>query len=145
MASRRDTTARFMSFVDKDIDGCWLWTGGKTGNGYGQFWMDGKKTLAHRVSYTLMAGPIGDGLTIDHLCRVRECVNPSHLEVVTLRENCGRAINHNTVKTHCRNGHEYTPENTVIRFHPDGHNFRTCRACQRVSRRRGRAKSRNNT
>ena len=80
-------------YVNKDGDGgCWVWFGAQcTPNGYGQLYItvDGvkKKLYVHRVAYELVIGNIPDGLEIDHLCRVRNCVNPDHLEAVTHREN----------------------------------------------------------
>lgn len=68
---------------------CWLWNT-KRKDGYGQFGIEYKVKLPHRVAYELFIEPIPEGMTIDHLCRVRNCVNPDHLEVVTLKENCRR-------------------------------------------------------
>lgn len=67
--------------------GCWLWTGAVDFSGYGTAFYKRKQTRAHRASYEIHFGPIPNGLTIDHLCRVKCCVNPAHLEAVTLREN----------------------------------------------------------
>jgi hypothetical protein len=69
-----------------DAPGCWLWTG-VLANGYGRIKRGDKRLMAHRVSYELFRGPIPSGLTLDHLCRLRCCVNPWHLESVTMREN----------------------------------------------------------
>jgi hypothetical protein len=77
---------RFWSHVTKG-DGCWLWEG-QTITGYGRFKLpDGTHIMAHRFAYETTGAAIPDGLTIDHLCNVRACVNPSHLEPVTQGEN----------------------------------------------------------
>lgn len=99
-----------------DTGDCWLWTASLDSFGYGLFKVDRKTQKAHRWSYAYHVGPIPDGLTIDHLCRVRNCVRPDHLEAVTQKENTARAR-----KTHCIRGHEFTDGNT--------HWVRTCRAC----------------
>ena len=112
-------------------DECWNWTASLAQNGYGQFWLDGKLVLAHRVAYELMIGHIPEGQTIDHLCRNRKCENPRHLEPVTHRENVLRGVSpvaRNAVKTHCKKGHAYDLGNTYIR--PNG--GRDCRICRRV-------------
>ena len=107
--------------------GCWRWTGNLNGSGYGQYSAGGYNVLAHRMSYEIHVGPIPDGFTIDHLCRNHWCVNPAHFEVVTARENTLRGEGPtalNARKTHCKWGHEFTPENTYRRG-----NHRYCRAC----------------
>lgn len=121
-------TERFWSKIDKD-PGCWLWTGGVTGRGYGS-WRDPDRQshAAHRLAYELLVGPIPAGLTIDHLCRVKICVNPAHMELVTPGENIRRARQ----QTHCPQGHEYTPENN-IRAATCGHK---CRECHNAFRRK---------
>jgi hypothetical protein len=84
-----DLQERFWSKVDKSgPNGCWLWTASARGaSGYGQFYWNGSMVGAHRVAYELCKGPVPDGLSIDHLCCVRLCVNPDHLEAVTCAEN----------------------------------------------------------
>jgi HNH endonuclease len=115
-----------MAKVNK-TDGCWLWTGTTSHGGYGSFRMDGRQQGAHRVAYVLFRGPIPDGLTIDHLCRVPGCVNPDHLEAVTMRENTLRGVSkvaQQARKTHCLRGHPLSGDNLWVR---GGKRF--CRTC----------------
>lgn len=89
-------------------DGCWIWTASTDAHGYGRIGVKvepGKTALlsAHRLMYETTVGPIPDGLQLDHLCRTRACVNPSHLEPVTHAENMRRG---RLARTACRNGHE---------------------------------------
>jgi hypothetical protein len=122
--------------------GCWEWAGGRNQGGYGQIQTDGGLRVVHRVSYKLLTGPIPDGLTLDHLCRVRHCLNPAHLEAVSMRVNTlrGKTVPaFNAAKTNCLHGHEYTPENTYVT--PDGR--RQCRACMRIRQARRYREARN--
>lgn len=110
---------------------CWIWAGRLDPQGYGRHSWD----LAHRVAYERFMGPIPDGLTLDHLCRTPACVNPWHLEPVTLRENLLRGDTfqaRNAAKTHCKRGHPFDEENTYIT--PAG--WRSCRSCRREHHRR---------
>lgn len=118
------TLDRFWAKVEKTED-CWLWTASQTHGGYGQFWNGEGREDAHRYSYRLHKGDIPKGLQLDHLCRVRHCVNPEHLEAVTCWENQRRGIG-NTMKTHCIHGHEFTDENT----YRDKRGRRHCIACR---------------
>lgn len=125
---------RFWPHVDQDgPGGCWLWTGSKTPSGYGLARAESgssRRTGAHRMAYELLVGPIPEGLQLDHLCCNPSCVNPDHLEPVTARVNSLRSTSPpaaNEVKTHCVNGHEFTPENTGRRANGN----RRCRACGR--------------
>ena len=117
--------------VTVDPDGCWIWNGSKTSGGYGKYTARGKSRSAHRGVYELLVGPIPDGMQLDHLCRVRACVNPLHLEPVTQRENLLRgetlAARHAAV-TECPRGHAYTEDNTYYRSDRTG---RDCKACRR--------------
>ena len=93
---------------------CWEWTGAIQGDGYGSLTFDSQPWLAHRFIWTAMIGPIPDGLTIDHLCQNRICVNPDHLETVRFQENVWRGSNprYRTVKhKRCQNGHRYIGAN----------------------------------
>ena len=114
---------RFWPKVRKTKD-CWLWTAHLFHDGYGQFDFGAKQGRAHRFAYTFFIGPIPEGYVIDHLCRVRHCVNPKHLEAVTQKENLRRGKGHGS-ETHCPHGHMYSPENTVV-----SNNKRYCRACR---------------
>jgi len=115
---------RFWAHVVPAESGCWIWQGQRKAN-YGMY---SGGLSAHRVAYELMRGPIPEGLELDHLCRTPPCVNPDHLEPVTRQENWRRYI---VTVTHCRNGHEFTPENTYRWVSPEGYDRRFCRACNR--------------
>jgi hypothetical protein len=125
---RQDAYERFLENVTK-TEGCWLWTGGLWETGYGRFWFDGRTVLAHRWSYEHHTGPIPKGRHLDHLCRVRECVRPDHLEPVTARENLMRgetAAARNAAKTECPYGHPYDEANT----YRDKRGRRSCIKCR---------------
>lgn len=111
-----DYITRFESrIIPESNTGCWIWTGTVLNTGYGQFWDGQKKQLAHRFSYRLYKGEIPKNLCIDHLCRNRWCVNPEHMELVTVGENVLRGIGitaRNKIKTHCSQGHKYTNKST---------------------------------
>ena len=119
----------FWSRVQK-TDSCWLWSAGVNKDGYGCVHRRPKRWLAHVYAYTLTRGLVPEGLTLDHLCRVRNCVNPDHLEPVTLRENILRGENQaaiNVRATRCVNGHEFTAANTRT----SRRGWRICIACKR--------------
>lgn len=93
---------RLLSRVDYTNDGCWIWTGARQSKGYGSVGHGGRTHLAHRISWELHNGPIATGMTIDHLCGKKLCINPEHLEPVSLSENVAR---YNDTRTHCKAGH----------------------------------------
>lgn len=138
----RAALARFQRLAIPQPNGCWLWTGPATRDGYGIFKPPGKpRLLAHVWSFQAHSGPIPEGLDLDHACHSndpecpggpgcqhRRCCNPAHLEPVTRSENTLRQRHAERGRTHCPNGHPYSGENLVI--WRDGK--RRCRACLRA-------------
>src|SRR5690242_19244746 len=138
----RSALDTFANFVRCDAEtGCWIWTGYIARNGYGRYRREG----AHRVSYERANGHIPSGFQVNHSCDRRLCVNPAHLWLGTQVDNMremvqkGRSANkHNhAAPTHCKNGHEFTPENTYV-----WRGRRSCRACNReIQRQKARLRS----
>lgn len=131
------------NYVPEPNSGCWLWLGKVAKDtGYGKASFRGREILAHRLFYGTLVGPIPRGLTLDHLCRVRSCVNPAHTEPVTRAVNVMRGDGiaaRNARKITCHAGHPFTKRNTYITA--DG--YRQCRECRRVAvnLRRGRTQA----
>lgn len=140
---RKPPLERLRQHTEAGPDGCILWTGALTKDGYGKVtiprdgedWRQGLRTLhAHILAWELLVGPIPDGLDLDHLCRVRRCVNVGHLEAVTSAENILRGMGAaaiNARKTECIHHHPLTGANLYVA--PNG--WRFCRQCRRRSSR----------
>lgn len=114
---------------------CYIWTSTTDAAGYGKF----NNKRAHRIMFEVFNEKIPNGMLIDHLCNVRNCINPDHLKLSTPKENGSRErANHwNSKKTHCKRGHEYTPENTKVKIRKYGHDgwvLRVCQECLKIWR-----------
>jgi len=123
---------RFMRKTIPGGNGCILWTGWRTRDGYGGFWTGERFIGAHVFAYEQVHGPVPDGLELDHKCRVRPCVNADHLRPVTTKANilCGEGLAAKNVrKTHCWRGHEFNEENTYL----IGTGGRMCRKCHCIN------------
>lgn len=128
------TQQKFWSRVKKTKT-CWLWQGYIGKDGYGRLSHEGKQVTAHRFAF----GKVRAGLTLDHLCRVRHCVNPAHLEAVTNYENAMRGFGVGALharQTHCVNGHPLTGRNLCWRPGKYGKRWRACRACRTLRQRK---------
>lgn len=118
--------------------GCWIWTGALNDYGYATVNRGGKKSGVHRMIYEAINGPIG-GLVVDHLCRVRCCLNPAHMEAVTVAENNLRGISpfaNYAKRTHCKNGHALVDGFRMA----NGRRYRGCPTCEQEKHRRQDAK-----
>ena len=142
-ADERDRIkSQLMEYVHiEPYSGCWIYSGAWSARGYGRKAVrqsNGKtcNRLAHRISFELFRGEVPKGMALDHLCRTRCCVNPSHLEPVTSRENSIRGIGPQVNRlrlisiTRCKFGHEYTPENTFVQKFKSGKTGRQCIKCR---------------
>lgn len=115
------------------MNDCMIWAGSTDRNGYPQRkWMH-VNYMIHRLMYENFVAPIRPGMTLDHTCKVTTCINPDHLEQVTLSENVRRGVSPSSIhreQTHCVNGHEFTEENTQW-YKSRGRQARKCRTCSR--------------
>jgi hypothetical protein len=148
-----DDQARLLSKIDKSggPDACWPFTGAISGNGYGNFGLKGKTVGAHRAVWLFMVGDIPEGLEVDHTCHNedlsckggkncphRRCMNwERHMRLTTHRENDLAGVA-DRPRTHCKNDHKYTPENSYVWFDPKrGRDRIFCRECNRIRSRKG--------
>lgn len=130
---------RFDAKWIESADGCHIWTSTLNERGYGKFRVLDRILSAHRFAFEVHFGaPLTPGLVLDHLCRVRHCVNPAHMEAVPQVTNIRRGLTGqaHASKTHCPRNHEYTIKNTYINPTSGG---RVCRACGRERTRARRA------
>lgn len=138
--ARLESFPRFWSKVALvGPDECWLWTASLDRHGYGRFWSGTKMVRAYRFAYESTFGLIPPGLELDHLCRVRKCVNPWHLEIVTCRDNILRGDGltaQNAAKFQCPQGHPYDKQNTYNKRpkRNQSNGGRECRVCRRERR-----------
>jgi hypothetical protein len=122
---------RFWKYVEKTA-GCWLWRGAINSNGYPAIHSEGRRgrqLRAHRVAYEMLVGPIPEGMQLDHLCEVKHCVNPDHLEPVLAQVNCER---HTGKRITCAVGHPYQHRVSVV--HGVTKRARWCPVCQEARR-----------
>jgi HNH endonuclease len=122
-----DTIVRYFRVTEVEIGGCWLWWGRRSEDGYALVGNSGRRV--HRWAYERFIGPIPEGMQLDHLCRIRHCVNPWHMEPVTSRENTLRGetiTGRNARKTHCPAGHPLEGENLYLY-----RGKRSCKECRR--------------
>lgn len=121
---------RFWTKVDRSGE-CWMWTAAQDSQGYGRFWCVDRMVFAHRFAYELLVAPIPTGLVLDHLCRVKSCVNPAHLEPVTIAENVRRGFALIPRRMTCKQGHEVDGDNIKLRSNGQPR----CRICANASSR----------
>lgn len=135
----RSLEQRILPYIEPVTEsGCWIWMRGVNYKGYGRVMWKGKAIYVHRLLFEIERGPIPISLVTDHLCRVRLCVNPYHIELVTHKENALRGIGPtaiNASKTHCIHGHEFTSSNTRV-YCRNGHIARACKACRIINDKR---------
>jgi hypothetical protein len=137
------TQERFMKFIKiNPTTSCWEWQGAKHEYGYGLFEFKSangrwRSICAHRIAWIIFKGPIPDKLHIRHKCDNPPCVNPDHLEIGTHKDNMRdrheRKTHPFSALTHCKNGHEFTTENTYLWRRSDTNIIRKCRTCRRES------------
>jgi hypothetical protein len=138
-----EIAARIQSHAQRNADGCLIWVGCTTRDGYGGMSLDGRKVGAHRLAYAVFNGPIPSGVQVCHSCDVRACIEPTHLWLGTNSDNQRDAVDKGrhgqSIKEYCSSGHPFDDENTYLR-QARGRRHRQCRACNREAQRRRLAK-----
>lgn len=117
---------QFWDRVNKE-ESCWLWMG-KIDDGYGRWHVAGKYHLVHRLAFVVLKHKLGENTQVDHLCKVRNCLNPDHLEEVTPKENTRRGLTKrfNTDPDKCPYGHDYAKQ---IKGKAEGSIYKVCNVC----------------
>lgn len=142
MSDHTPNIIRLINSIEREGE-CWIWQKSINAKGYGKshLWVGGKSVnkVAHRLAYELIVGEIPAGLALDHLCGVRACVNPMHLEPVTTEENNRRM---RSKRTKCKRGHELSDDNVYLRDLPTGAVGRVCKTCRKFNNRKSLLKMR---
>ena len=136
----KHTIDRVLNRVERiPFSGCWVFTGAINHFGYGIVGLQNSKKIdrTHRVAYRHFKGEIPTGLVIDHICRNPACVNPRHLQAISQSDNIKRSllVKMRGARTHCKHGHEFTPENTK---YVKGQRGRRCAKCLQISKAKSR-------
>lgn len=136
MTRKKPFEQKMLEFIQ--ITGfCWLWTGRLNDRGYGQVRVGKRNLRAHRAVYAYLVEEPPEDKVANHLCKVRNCVNPDHVEFVTQRENVMYSFSPasaNARKTHCKRGHELLGYNLYVK--PSGQ--RICRTCKNAEQTKAR-------
>lgn len=133
--SRQRRESHWLTAIMVTGGGCWQWTGARHELGYGRVRISGKVVPSHRHIYTLIRGPIPEGMQLDHLCRNPPCCNPWHLEPVAPEENVHRGamaigFGHPANRMWCKRGHEFTEQNTYLN---PKNGAKSCKICRKAA------------